>query len=167
MAITFKGNPITLAGEFVKVGTHAPEFILVDENLKEYKLSDWKGNYLILNIFPSLDTSVCGTSVRRFNKIGANLPNTTVLCISKDLPFAQSRFCAIEGLNNVIPLSDFRYTSDFGDRYGVLMTSGPLKGLLARAVVIINHKKEIIYSELVNEVTHEPNYDEAIKIIAE
>ena len=165
MAVTFKGIPITLAGEFVNKGTQAPDFTLVKEDLKEYKLSDWKGKYLILNIFPSLDTSVCGTSVRRFNKIGANLPETTVLCISKDLPFAQSRFCSVEGLNSVIPLSDYCYTSDFGEKYGVLMTDGPLKGLLARAVIIIDRMGKIIYSELVSEITHEPNYDEALKVV--
>lgn len=165
MAITFKGNPVTLAGEFVKTGTQAPDFCLTKENLEEYKFSNWKGKYLILNIFPSLDTSICGTSVRRFNKIGASLPATTVLCISKDLPFAQSRFCSVEGLNNVIPLSDYCYTSDFGIQYGVLMTDGPLKGLLARAVIIIDHTGKIIYTELVSEITHEPNYDEALKVI--
>lgn len=165
MSITFKGTPVDLAGTFVQAGNAAPDFTLIKGDLTEYHLQDGKGHFLILNIFPSLDTSVCGTTVRRFNKMGASLPFTKVLCISKDLPFAQSRFCGVEGLENVISLSDYRYTSDFGEKYGVLMTSGPLMGLLARAVVIIDPTGKVVYSELVPEITHEPNYDAILQIL--
>ena len=165
MKIKFKGNPIHLVGKFVAKGEKAPDFTLTTANLKEYKLSDWKGRYLILNIFPSLDTDVCAASVRKFNKLVSELPETTVLCISKDLPFAQKRFCTTEGLNNVTPLSDYSYTSNFGTEYGVLMTDGPLKGLLARAIIITDQTGTIIYSQLVEEVTHEPDYNEALNTI--
>ena len=165
MTTTFKGEPIMLAGQLPNPVDIAPEFYLVKNDLTEFNLKDGKGHYLILNIFPSLDTGVCATTVRRFNKMAAALPGAWVLCISKDLPFAQSRFCTTEGLDFVIPLSDFRYTSRFGQDYGVLMTSGPLRGLLARAVVIISPEGKVVYSELVNEVTHEPNYDAALKAV--
>ncbi len=117
-----------------------------------------------MNIFPSLDTGVCATSVRRFNVLAAGLPNSVVLAISKDLPFAHARFCTVEGIDNVIPLSDFR-TSDFGVNYGVLMADGPLRGLLARAVIVVNEEGEIVYTELVPEITQEPDYDEVIKAV--
>lgn len=161
----FKGVPVSLAGEFVKVGSPAPEFTLVKGDLNDYTLENGKGSYLILNIFPSLDTGVCATSVRKFNQLAANMPHTIVLAISKDLPFAQSRFCTTEGITNVIPLSDYRYTSDFAKKYGVLMTDGPLAGLLARSVVIVNPEGEIIYTELVPEITQEPNYEAALKAV--
>ena len=127
-------------------------------------MADLKGKKVVLNIFPSLDTGVCATSVRRFNVLAAGLPNSVVLAISKDLPFAHARFCTVEGIDNVIPLSDFR-TSDFGVNYGVLMADGPLRGLLARAVIVINEEGEIVYTELVPEITQEPDYDEAIKAV--
>ena len=165
MNVTFKGNPVTLAGSFITIGTKAPEFNLVKNDLSEYTLTENKGKYLVLNIFPSLDTGVCATSVRRFNKMASELPNTTVLCISKDLPFAQSRFCTTEGIANVVPLSDFRQTSSFGEKYGVLMNDGPLQGLLARAVVVINPQGDVIYSELVPEITQEPNYEAVLNVI--
>ena len=161
----FKGTPVTLAGEFVKVGTSAPEFTLVKGDLSNYTLKDGKGKYLILNIFPSLDTGVCATSVRKFNQLAANQPNTVVLAISKDLPFAQGRFCTTEGISNVIPLSDYRYTSDFAEKYGVLMTDGPLAGLLARSVVVIDPEGKVVYTELVPEITQEPNYEAALKAV--
>ncbi len=159
----FKGNPVKTAGTFVKAGHQAPDFEMVKGDLSIYKLNDGKGKFLILNIFPSLDTGVCATSVRKFNELAASLPNTHVLAISKDLPFAQGRFCSVEGINNVIALSDFRNISDFGEKYGVLMTDGPLEGLLARAVVVINPNGEVVYSEMVPEITQEPDYDNAIK----
>ena len=165
MNVTFKGNPVTLAGSFISVGTNAPNFNLVKNDLSEYTLTENKGKYLVLNIFPSLDTGVCATSVRRFNKMASELPNTTVLCISKDLPFAQSRFCTTEGIANVVPLSDFRQASSFGEEYGVLMNDGPLQGLLARAVVVINPLGDVIYSELVPEITQEPNYEAVLNVI--
>lgn len=163
MNVTFKGNPVTLAGSFIAVGTKAPDFTLVKNDLSTYSLKDHKEGYLVLNIFPSLDTGVCATSVRRFNKMASELPDTKVLCISKDLPFAQSRFCTVEGIENVVPLSDFRQTSSFGEEYGVLMNDGPLQGLLARAVVVISPQGEVVYSELVPEITQEPDYDAVLK----
>ena len=165
MTITFKETPIMLAGLFPKVGDMAPEFYLTKNDMSEFSLKDGKGYYLILNIFPSLDTGVCATTVRRFNQLAASLPQALVLCISKDLPFAQHRFCTTEGIENIIPLSEFRYTSRFGEDYGVLITSGPMRGLLARAVVIINPEGKVVYAELVNEVTHEPNYEAALKTV--
>ena len=165
MTVLFKGIIVTLLGTFVSPGTKAPDFNLVKNDLSEYTLNENKGKYVVLNIFPSLDTGVCAMSVRRFNEMAAELPNTTVLCISKDLPFAQSRFCTVEGIENVVPLSDFRNTSSFGEAYGVLMKDGPLQGLLARAVVVINPQGEVIYSELVPEITQEPNYEAVLKVI--
>lgn len=159
----FKGTPVTLAGDFVKAGTPAPEFTLVKGDLGNYTLKDGEGSYLILNIFPSLDTGVCATSVRKFNQLAANRPGIVVLAISKDLPFAQGRFCTTEGIAHVIALSDYRYTSDFGKKYGVLMTDGPLAGLLARSVVVIDPKGKVVYTELVPEITQEPDYEAALK----
>lgn len=161
----FKGNPVTIDGEFVKVGEVAPEFTLVKNDLSNYTLKDGKGKYLILNIFPSLDTGVCATSVRKFNELAANMPDTVVLAISKDLPFAQGRFCTIEGIENVVALSDFRNASDFGHQYGVLMSDGPLEGLFARSVVVINPEGKVVYTELVPEITQEPDYEAALKAV--
>lgn len=158
----FQGTPVSLAGEFVKVGAQAPEFSLVKGDLSSFTQDDIKGKYTLLNIFPSMDTGVCATSVRKFNKLAAEMKNTVVLAISKDLPFAQGRFCTTEGIENVISLSDYRYTSNFGEKYGVLMTDGVLCGLLARAVVIVNPEGKIIYTELVPEITQEPNYEAAL-----
>ena len=165
MTVLFKGIIVTLVGSFITPGTMAPDFNLVKNDLSEYILNENKGKYVVLNIFPSLDTGVCAMSVRRFNQMASELPNTTVLCISKDLPFAQSRFCTVEGIENVVPLSDFRNTSSFGEKYGVLMKDGPLQGLLARAVVVINPQGEVVYSELVPEITQEPNYEAVLKVI--
>lgn len=163
--ITFRGTPVTVLGEFVQKGMKAPDFCLVKGDLSDFHLSDNHGKYLLLNIFPSLDTGVCATSVRKFNKLASELPNTTVLAVSKDLPFAQGRFCTTEGIENVIPVSDYKYTSDFGMKYGVLMEDGPIAGLLARSVVIINPEGEVIYSELVPEIAQEPNYEAALNAI--
>ena len=148
MATTkFKGQPVKIIGEFIKTGTVAPDFELVKTDLSSFSLKDMKGKNVILNIFPSLDTSVCATSV-----------------ISKDLPFAHARFCTTEGIENVIPLSDFRF-SDFDESYGVRMADGPLGGLLARAVVIIGKDGKVMYTELVPEITQEPDYDKAIEAV--
>lgn len=160
----FKGEPVNTTGEFVKVGDKAPDFELTKTDLSSLSLSELKGKKVILNIFPSLDTSVCATSVRKFNKIAAGLSNTVVLAISKDLPFAHGRFCTTEGIDRVIPLSDFR-ASGFDKAYGVLMKDGPLHGLLARAVVVVNEEGKIAYTELVPEITHEPDYDKALKAL--
>lgn len=161
----FKGQPVELAGDFVRVGVKTPDFVLTKGDLSPFSLKDVKGKWAVLNIFPSLDTAVCATSVRKFNEKAANLPNVTVLAISKDLPFAQSRFCTVEGISNVIPLSDFKVHSTFGKDYGVLMTDGPLNGLFARAVVILNPEGMIAYTELVPEITQEPDYEAALAAI--
>jgi len=146
------------------VGTEAPDFVLVKSDLSEVTLSGLKGKHVVLNIFPSIDTGVCAASVRRFNKEASALNNTTVLCISADLPFAAGRFCGAEGLENVITLSTFR-DSSFADQYGVLMTDGPLRGLLARAVVVVNPEGKVVYTELVPEIAQEPDYNSAINSI--
>ena len=162
MATTnFKGQPVKLIGEFIQVGKVAPDFELVKTDLSSFSLKDLKGKNVILNIFPSLDTSVCATSVRKFNKLAADMDITLVIAISKDLPFAQSRFCTTEGIENVIPASAFR-ASDFSQQYGIEMVDGPLAGLLARAVVVIDENFNVIYEELVPEITQEPNYDAVI-----
>jgi thioredoxin-dependent peroxiredoxin len=158
MATTnFKGNPVNLNGELPAVGIKAPDFTLVKGDLSEVKLSDFAGKKLIINIFPSIDTGVCAASVRNFNKV-ASEKGITVLCVSKDLPFAQSRFCGAEGLNDVITASDFRY-NNFATDYGVLEIDGPLKGLTARAVVVLDENGVVTYTELVPEITEEPNYN--------
>ena len=162
--ITFKGNPVNTGGNLPDVGSLAPDFSLVKTDLSELKLSDLKGKDVVLNIFPSLDTGVCAASVRRFNKEASSLNNTTVLCISADLPFAAGRFCGAEGLENVVTLSTFR-DSSFADKYGVLMTDGPLHGLLARAVVVVNSEGKVVYTELVPEIAQEPDYESAINSI--
>lgn len=158
----FKGNPVSLAGEFIKTGAQAPAFTLVKNDLSNFSLDDARGKFVLLNIFQSLDTGVCATSVRKFNQMASQMPDTLVLAISKDLPFAQGRFCTTEGISNVTALSDFRHSSRFGEEYGVLMTDGPLCGLLARAIVIINPEGKVIYTELVPEITQEPNYEAAL-----
>ncbi|MCW1735306.1 thiol peroxidase [Anaerorudis cellulosivorans] len=162
--ITFKGQPIHTCGELPKVGEEAPDFTLVKSDLSEAKLSDFRGKYVVLNIFPSLDTGVCAASVRRFNKEAAALKNTVVLCISADLPFAAGRFCTTEGIENVITLSTFRNPS-FGEQYGLTIVDGPMKGLLARAVIVVNPEGKIVYKELVPEIAQEPDYNSAINSI--
>lgn len=161
--ITLKGNEIHTNGELPKVGAEAPNFKGVKSDLSEVELNNFKGKKVILNIFPSLDTDVCASSVRRFNKEAASLPNTVVLAISKDLPFAQGRFCTAQGIDNVIPLSVFRCPCI--DEYGVTIIDGPLQGLLARAVVVIDEDGKVIYTELVPEIAQEPNYEAAIASI--
>ncbi len=162
--ITFKGDKVNTNGELPQKGASAPDFTLVKSDLSEVSLSDFKGKNVILNIFPSLDTGVCAASVRRFNKEATALDNTVVLGISADLPFAAGRFCSAEGIENVISLSNFR-DQDFGKNYGLLMTDGPLKGLLARAVVVIDKDGKVIHNELVPEIAQEPDYNSAINSI--
>ncbi|PXV63780.1 thiol peroxidase, atypical 2-Cys peroxiredoxin [Dysgonomonas alginatilytica] len=162
--ISFKGGEVNTIGNLPGKGTQAPNFTLVNGQLAEVSLSDYKGKTVVLNIFPSLDTSVCAASVRKFNQEAAKLNNTVVLAVSADLPFAAGRFCTAEGIDNVTPVSVFR-SPEFGKDYGVLMTDGPLKGLLARAVVVIDPKGNISYIELVPEITQEPNYQTAINSI--
>lgn len=162
--ITLKGNPINTAGELPQVGTKAPNFKLVKTDLSEASLSDFAGKKVVLNIFPSLDTSVCATSVRKFNAELDKLSNTVVLCISRDLPFAHSRFCTTEGLNNVINLSEFR-DDNFSKAYNVKIIDGPLAGVLSRAVVVINEQGTIVHTEQVPEITQEPNYEKALQAV--
>lgn len=159
-----KGIPTHLGGRFPKPGNAATMFYLVKTDLSETSLGDYKGSRIVLNIFPSLDTDTCAMSVRRFNTEAASLNNTIVLCISMDLPFAAKRFCAIEGIDNVVMASAFR-SPHFGTDYGVKILNGPLTGLLARAIVIIDSNGYVIYSQLVREITQEPNYDAAIAVL--
>ncbi len=164
MNTKFKGDTVQLTGDTVKKGDKAPEFELIKRDLSPLSLSELKGKKVVLNIFPSLDTSVCATSVRKFNVLASEMDNTVVLAISKDLPFAHERFCTTEGINNVIALSDFR-SPEFGKEYGVLMQDGPLAGLLARTVVVVDEEGMIAYVEVVPEVTQEPDYDKALAAV--
>ncbi|HHJ0102366.1 TPA: thiol peroxidase [Yersinia enterocolitica] len=159
--VHFQGNPVTVAGQLPQPGDKAKDFTLVAKDLSDVALSSFVGKRKVLNIFPSIDTGVCAASVRKFNQLAGELENTVVLCISSDLPFAQSRFCGAEGLSNVTTLSTLR-GADFKQAYGVAITEGPLAGLTARAVVILDGQDNVIYSELVNEITTEPNYDAAL-----
>jgi len=157
------GKPVHTYSKLPTVNKAAPKFTLTDVTMKDKTLESYKGKYMILNIFPSVDTGVCSASVRHFNEDAANLPNTVVLCISKDLPFAQKRFCGAEGIKNVEMLSDFR--SDFGKTYGVEITDSVMKGLLSRAVVVVDPSGKIVYEEQVADISHEPNYEAAIKAV--
>lgn len=158
--VTFKSDPVNTAGELPAVGSKAPAFDLVGTDLGEVKLSDFAGKRVVLNIFPSLDTGVCAASVRRFNELAAGLDNTVVVSVSKDLPFAAERFCVNEGIADVVSSSAFR--SSFGEDYGVTMTDGPLAGLLARSVVVVDGDGNVVHTELVPEITTEPDYDAAV-----
>jgi len=162
----FQDAPVSVAGTFATVGTQAADFSLTKGDLSRFTLADGKGKKLLLNIFPSIDTPVCSASVRKFNQLAAKTDGTLVLCISKDLPFAQSRFCAAEGIENVITLSDFHYASEFGKDYGVLMTDGPLSGLFARAVVIIDGTGKIVYADMSSDIVNEPDYERALKALS-
>lgn len=159
--VTLGGNPVNTNNALPAIGSAAPQFQLVATDLSEVSLQDFKGQRVILNIFPSIDTPTCATSVRTFNKMANDLTNTKVLCISKDLPFAQKRFCGSEGLENVVNLSDFRDGS-FGNDYGVTLIDSVLKGLHARAIVVIDENGNVTYSELVSEIANEPNYEAAL-----
>lgn len=159
--VTLAGNPIHLAGQFPKAGDSAPTFSLVDVDLKDTSLKDFAGKRKVLNIVPSLDTPVCATSTRKFNEQAGSLPNTVVLVISADLPFAMKRFCETEGLKNVVSLSTLR-GRDFMQNYGVAIQDGPLAGLTARAVVVLDENDKVAYTELVPEIKQEPNYAAAL-----
>lgn len=159
--VKLKGNPVTLTGNFPAVGQRAPAFSLVDKNLKDVSLKDFAGKRKVLNIVPSLDTAVCATSARKFNETAGKLANAVVLVISADLPFASARFCTAEGLNNVITLSLMRGREFLRD-YGVEIASGPLVGVAARAVVILDENDKVVYTELVPEIAQEPDYDAAL-----
>ena len=159
--VTLRGNPIQVDGDFPQPGQQAPAFRLVGRDLADVELSAFAGKRKVLNIFPSIDTPTCATSVRKFNAQASALDNTVVLCISADLPFAQSRFCGAEGLENVVNLSTLRGSAFLKD-YGVAIASGPLAGLTARAVVVLDANDKVLHSELVGEIGSEPNYDAAI-----
>jgi len=161
--ITLKGNEIHTLGALPSVGSKAPNFSLVKTDLSKAGLQDFAGSKLVLNIFPSIDTGTCAASVRNFNKAAADLENTQVLCISKDLPFAQDRFCSAEGIENVICLSDFA-TGAFGKDYQLEFTDGPLTGLLSRAVIVVDEQGTVQYTEQVPEIVDEPNYEAALGV---
>jgi len=160
-SITLGGNAISTNGELPKVGLKAPDFKLVKTDLSIATLADFKGSKVVMNIFPSVDTATCATSVRTFNADASKLNNTKVLCISRDLPFAQNRFCGAEGLDNVINLSDFK-TGNFGKDYGLEITDSVFSGLHARAVIVLDENGTVIHTELVSEIANEPNYESAL-----
>ena len=158
--VTLRGNPVSVSGKLPAKGSQIPKFTLTTGDLQEIGNTEMAGKRVILNISPSIDTRTCATSTRTFNQIASRLDNTDVYYVSADLPFAQSRFCGTEGLTNIKTASSFR--SDFGKAFGVTITSGVMKGLLARAVVVLNAKGKVLYTELVSEISNEPNYDAAI-----
>jgi len=160
-AVTLKGTPVTLFGDFPSVGQTAPDFTLVAKDLKDVGLKDFSGKRKVLNIVPSLDTAVCATSTRKFNEAASKLDNTAVLVISADLPFAMSRFCVAEGLENVTTLSLMR-GRDFMRNYGVKIADTALAGVTARAVLVLDESNKVVHAELVSEITQEPNYDAAL-----
>lgn len=160
-SITLGGNPIHTNGTLPEVGSKAPDFQLVGTDMSVSTLADFRGSKVILNIFPSVDTGVCAASVRHFNEKASTLENTKVLCISRDLPFAQKRFCGAEGLDNVINLSDF-LDGSFGKTYGVEITDGAFKGLHSRVIVILDENGTVTYTEQVPEIGHSPNFDAAL-----
>ena len=162
--ITFKGTPIQTVGELPAVGTKVPDFNLTSTTLQNVSLADFTGQRVILNIYPSVDTGICATSVRRFNAEASALKGVTVLCISRDLPFAHSRFCGAEGIDGVQSLSTMR-DEGFGERYGLTMTGGPLAGLLSRAVIVLNGDGEVVYTEQVPEIVQEPDYAAALAAV--
>jgi thioredoxin-dependent peroxiredoxin len=162
--IQLRGNPVHTSGELPAKGQKAPDFKLTRANLSDVSLADFAGKKKILNIVPSLDTGICAASARRFNQEAAALPNVVILTISDDLPFAQKRFCEAEGIKEVIPLSELR-SRDFGRDYGVRITDGPMAGLLSRAVVVLDDKDQVVYTEQVNEITTEPDYAKAVAAV--
>ena len=164
-SVTLKGNPISIGGTFPAAGDSAPAFSLVGTNLADNKLADFSGKRKILNIFPSVDTPTCATSVRNFNSKASQLANTVVLCISADLPFAQARFCGAEGLDNVVMLSTLR-GREFLQDYGVAIENGPMAGLTARAVIVLDEQDKVLHSELVPEIGSEPSYQAALDSLA-
>lgn len=158
------GNPVHTVGELPSVGAPAPSISLVKKDLSELSGDELSGRRVVLNIFPSIDTAVCASSVRRFNELAAGLDNTTVVCVSADLPFAQNRFCGAEGIENVVTASSFR--GDFGEAYGVTMADGKLAGLLARAVVVLDEHGTVVHTQLVPEIAQEPDYDAAVAALS-
>lgn len=162
--VTLKGNPVQTIGNLPAPGDTAPGFTVVDKELQDIALQDYAGRKVVLNIFPSVDTPTCAMSVRRFNAEIAKRDNAVAVCVSMDLPFAHARFCGAEGLENVVSASAFRNT-EFGEHYGVRITDGPLKGLFARAVVVVDENGRVVYNQLVPEIADEPDYDAALKTL--
>lgn len=162
--IKLAGNPAKTTGHLPSVGDMAPEAVLVQNDLSTKSISDFRGQRLVLNIFPSIDTDVCAASTRRFNSLAADMDNTTVACVSRDLPFAQKRFCAAEGIDNCITLSDF-VDAGFGQSYGLMMDGGPLNGLHSRAVVVIDEEGKVIHAEQVPDITEEPDYNAVMAVL--
>ncbi len=162
--VTLAGNPIRVEGTFPKAGDKAPDFSLVNRDLKDVTLADFAGRKKVLNIVPSLDTPVCAMSTRKFNEQASNMENTVVLIIAADLPFAMSRFCDMEGLDKVVPLSTMR-GSEFMENYGVAITDSPLAGITARAVVVLDENNKVIHAQLVPEIKDEPDYEAALKAL--
>lgn len=162
--ITLQGNEIHTAGEFPRVGSKAPDFTLTDRDLNDVSLSRWMGKKKLLSIFPSIDTPVCAVSTRKFNDYARTHDDTVMLMVSADLPFAHKRFCGDEGLENVVTLSTLR-SDDFARSYGVLLNDGPLSGLTARAVVVLDENDTVVHAELVPEIGHEPDYEAALKAL--
>lgn len=163
--VTLKGNAVTIGGSFLQKGQTAPDFQLADAKRNLLSLENFAGKRKVLNIFPSIDTPTCATSVRTFNQKASGMSNTVVLCISADLPFAQSRFCGAEGIENVQTLSTFRDTAKFSKDYGVQIVDSSLAGLTARAVVVLDENNQVLHSELVSEIANEPNYDAALAVL--
>ena len=163
--VTLGGNPVQVAGNFLQKGQTAPAFTLVAKDLADTPLASFAGKRKVLNIFPSIDTPTCALSVRRFNQSASQLNNTVVLCISADLPFAQKRFCGAENIENVVTLSTMR-GADFLQHYGVALASGPLAGVAARAVVVLDENDAVLHSELGSEIKNEPDYDAALQALA-
>ena len=162
--VNLKGSPVEIGGNFLQKGQTAPDFTLADKTRTDVTLASFEGKRKVLNIFPSIDTPTCAISVRQFNTRAAQLNNTVVLCISADLPFAQSRFCGAEGLENVQPLSTMR-GREFIQNYGVAIESGPIAGLTARAVIVLDENNRVLHSEMVSEIKNEPNYDAALAVL--
>jgi thioredoxin-dependent peroxiredoxin len=160
----FQGTPVHTNSDLPKVGSAAPDFALVKQDLSKASLSEYKGKKVVLNIFPSIDTPTCAASVRRFNQEAAQKSNVVVLCISKDLPFAHGRFCGAEGIENVVTASEFA-NNDFSSAYGVHLVDSALAGLMARAVVVVDEQGTVVHQELVPEIANEPNYDAALAVL--
>lgn len=160
-----KGTEVNTSGDLPEVGSQAPDFNLVNKDLSPLSLSDLKGNKVILNIYPSVDTGTCAMSTVRFNKEAGSLSDTKIVCVSMDLPFAFGRYCEAEGIDNLMTASNFRDNGSFGNSYGVEMTDGPLKGLLARAIVVLDEDGKVTHTELVSEIIDEPDYDTALAAV--
>lgn len=161
---TFKGEAVTLYGSNLKVGDSAPSVQLVGKDLSKVQVGGAQGMYQIINVVPSLDTGVCAVQARTFNQKAASLPNAKVFAVSVDLPFAQGRFCSVEGIENLIVASDF-IEKEFGKKYGLLLESSPLRGVLTRAVIVVDPQGKVVYQEICDEITNEPNYDNALNAV--